>query len=97
MEDYIMNFLESLKSYGESFTVTDSRDFDPEELASVKSAKVVASQYGMSCCFYMKKGGQKYIPLSRDAQACIGDDVDLTKAKLLTLSNGDTVIPRVLI
>ena len=91
------NFLDSLKSYGEGFHVTDDRVFNAEEIACVRRAEVVRSQYGMSCCFYMKSGGQKYIPLSRDAVASVGDEVDVTKAHLLTLSNGEDVIARLLI
>lgn len=84
-----MNIFDSLKSYAEQYEVVDSRSFSPEELAGVKSASVVASQYGMSCCFFMKSGCQKYIPLSRDSIAKVGDPVDCSKAKLLTLKRGD--------
>lgn len=86
-----MNILESLKAYAEQYQVVDSFNFEAEEIASVKIAKVVSSQYGMSCCFYMKSGCQKYLPLSRDSQATanVGDVVDLTKAKVLILQRGD--------
>jgi hypothetical protein len=84
-----MNIFDGMKAYAEQYVVVDSRNFDAEELACVKSAKVVASQYGMSCCFFMKSGCQKYLPLSRDSQANIGDSVDLTKAKVLTLKRGE--------
>ena len=33
----------------------------------------------------MKSGGQTYIPLSNQSSLTVGDDVDLNKAKLLTL------------
>jgi hypothetical protein len=73
-----MNIFASLKSYANSFKVVgDPRHFSQEEIDLVNKAKVVLSQYGMSVCFFMKDGCQKYIPLSRDSVASEGDVVDL--------------------
>ena len=80
-----MNIFATLKSYANQFKVANTRDFTQEELNLVNDAKVVLSQYGMSVCFFMTDGCQKYIPLSRDSVACDGDKVDLKKAKILTL------------
>lgn len=74
-----------LQVYGGNWEVKDSRNFDAEEIAAVKSAHVVASDYGKSVCFLMKSGGQTYIPLSTQSSLEIGDDVDLNTAKVLTL------------
>jgi len=90
-----MNIFASLQKYATKFEVSNTRDFDPEELAQVSSAKVVASQYGLSVCFYMKEGCQKYIPLSRDSSACIGDEVNLSTAKILTLVKDGESINRI--
>ena len=81
-----MNIFASLKTYAGQFKVTKSRNFSAEELNLVNNAKVVLSQYGMSVCFFMTDGCQKYIPLSRDSVANEGDVVDLKKAKILTLA-----------
>ena len=87
---------DSLQVYGGSWNVVDSRSFDAAEIAAVKRAEVVSSQYGSSVCFFMKSGGQTYIPLSNTSSLCVGDDVDLNKAKLLTLHrDGDGDIIRV--
>lgn len=87
---------DSLQVYGGSWNVVDSRPFDAAEIAAVKRAEVVSSQYGSSVCFFMKSGGQTYIPLSNTSSLCVGDDVDLNKAKLLTLHrDGDGDIIRV--
>ena len=59
-----MNIFAGLQKYATKFEVSGSREFNAEELASVNSAKIVASQYGLSVCFFMKEGCQKYIPLS---------------------------------
>ena len=80
-----MNIFATLKAYANSFKPVNTRDFTQEELNLVSKAEVVLSQYGLSVCFFMTDGCQKYIPLSRDSVACEGDTVDLKKAKILTL------------
>lgn len=87
-----MNIFAGLQKYATRYEVKNIRDFNAEELAQISSAKVVASQYGMSVCFYMVEGGQTYVPVSRDSICQIGDAVDVTKAKILTLEkDGDTI------
>lgn len=87
---------DTLQVYGDSWKVVNSRSFEPEEIAAVKSAQVVSSEYGNSVCFFMKSGGQTYIPLSRDCTASVGDTVDITKAKILTLHrDGSANIQRI--
>ena len=91
-----MNIFAGLQVYGGSWEVTASRGFNAEEIAAVKRAQVVASEYGNSVCFYMHSGGQTYIPLSNQSSLIVGDSVDLTKAKLLTLHrDGSDDITRV--
>ena len=85
-----MNIFETLKSYANQFKVANRRAFSQEELNLVNHAEVKLSQYGMSVCFFMKDGCQKYIPLSRDSVASEGDKVDLTKAEILTLKKEGT-------
>ena len=93
-----MNIFSSLQVYGGSWNVVadKTRGFDAEELSQIEKAEVVASEYGNSVCFFMKSGGQSYIPLSRDSTLGVGDSVDITKAKLLTLHrDGSEDITRV--
>lgn len=80
-----MNIFSTLNVYAEKYAVKDTRKFTPEELAAVDHAVVVESQYGLSACFYMKAGGQTYIPMSTEATAGLGEELDLTKAELVTL------------
>ena len=80
-----MNIFAGLQVYAGKWNVVSSREFDDEEKAAVKRAEVVASEYGNSVCFFMHTGGQTYIPLSNQSTLGIGDEVDLNKAKLLTL------------
>jgi hypothetical protein len=90
------NVFAGLTKYADNWKVVDEREFNSEEIAAVKSASVVSSQYGNSVCFLMKSGGQTYIPLSRDSELAVGDSVDLSQAKLLTLHrDGDGDIIRV--
>jgi len=44
----------------------------------------------------MRSGGQTYIPVSRDSNFAVGDNIDLDKVQLLTLHrDGDEDIVRV--
>lgn len=91
-----MNIFNSLRVYAGKWAVKSSRDFSQEEIDAISSASVVDSQYGNSVCFMMKSGGQTFIPLSTNSTLGLGDTVDLTKAKLLTLGReGEADIYRV--
>lgn len=91
-----MNIFNSLKNYAGKWQVKESRNFSQEEINSVSDAYVVESQYGNSVCFVMIGGGQTYIPLSTNSSLGLGDSVDVSKAKLLTLSRaGEADIQRV--
>ena len=93
-----MNIFNGLQVYGGSWNVVaaKTRSFNEEELALINRAEVVASEYGNSVCFFMKSGGQTYIPLSKNSNLGVGDTVDITKVKLLTLHrDGNEDITRV--
>lgn len=91
-----MNIFSNLRVYAGKWMQKDSRDFTQDEINAVQSAKVVDSQYGNSVCFFMKSGGSTFIPLSNTSSLAVGDSVDLSKAKLLTLAReGDADIYRV--
>ena len=91
-----MNIFNSLHKYASKWKMTSSRDFSKEEIDAVEKAEVVVSQYGNSVCFTMKVGRQTFIPLSNNSSLGVGESVDVTKAKLLTLSKeGEADIFRV--
>lgn len=91
-----MNILNAIKVYAEGWKVSASRDFTQEELEGVSEAYTVDSQYGTSVCLVLKSGGKGFIPLDRDSAVGAGVSVDLSKAKLLTLSrSGEADIYRV--
>ena len=85
------NIFSSLRVYAGKWNLKSSRAFSPEEVAAVASAVVVASQYGNSVCFTMVGGGQTFIPLSQNSAKAVGDSIDLTSAKLLTLEKSGEV------
>lgn len=93
-----MNVFAGKTVYGEgAWQVVEKRAFEAEELAMVKNAEVVPSDYGLSVCFFMVKGGQIYIPLSRDSKLNAGDSLDPSKAEILTLhKEGSGTIERIL-
>ena len=91
-----MNIFSTLRIYAGKWNVKESRSFTSDEVAAVQSATVVDSQYGQSVCFMMVGGGMSYIPLDQNSSKATGDTVDLTEAKLLTLSKqGEADIYRV--
>ena len=91
-----MNIFSLLKTYAGKWTVKATREFTPEEIAAVSSAVVVASEYGNSVCFHMAAGGMTFIPLANDSTKGVGESINLSECKLLTLSReGEADINRV--
>lgn len=80
-----MNIFSALRVYAGKWQEKKVESFKAEEIALVDRAEVVESQYGLSVCFFMKAGGQSYIPLDQNSTAAIGDNIDLTKAQVVTL------------
>ena len=80
-----MNVFNSLASYAGKYSIKSSRKFSEEEKSTVKSATVVPSEFGLSVCFFMKNGAQKYIPLSTDSAKGAGESIDLDSAEILML------------
>ena len=91
------NVFGGLQVYGESWMKVNERAFNADEIAAVRSNSVVNSNFGKSVCFFMKGGGQTYIPLSKQgADAPLGSSIDMSTAKLVTLHRqGDGNILRV--
>lgn len=90
------NIFASLRQYAGKWAVKSSRNFTEEEISAVSSNQVVASQYGNSLCFFMKNGGMTFIPMSNTSTKGIGESVDLTSAKLVTLGKeGESDIYRI--
>ena len=91
-----MNLFSGLRVYGGRWAEKSSRKFTQDELALVTKAQVVESQYGNSCCFFMKNGTTMYVPMSTDAKSRAGDMVDLHFAEIVTLEKqGEKDIQRI--
>jgi len=91
-----MNIFSALRVYAGKWSEKKVESFKAEEIALVDKAEGVESQYGLSVCFFMKAGGQSYIPLDQNSSAAIGDTIDLTKAQVVTLcKQGENDIYRV--
>lgn len=80
-----MNVFYSLTSYAGSYSLKSSRKFSDEEKAAVNRASVVPSEFGLSVCFFMKNGSQKYIPLSNDSAKSAGEAIEMDSAEILVL------------
>ena len=91
-----MDFLSNLRSYVGKWAVKSTEKMSKNDIKSVESAKVVPSQYGLSVCFVMKAGGQKFLPISNDCNLEEGDTVDLSTAEIITLGrDGEKDIYRI--
>lgn len=80
------NFFDTKKAYGGKWQPVDERKFTEEEKAMIAKAIVVASDYGLSCCFFMKSGDLYFQPMAKDSQATCGDELDIDEIKIITLS-----------
>lgn len=94
-----MGFLDSLRTYAGAWEVTNTEKLSAAELKTVDKIEVVSkdNEWGtsVSMCFFMKGGGRKYVPLSRDSQLEEGDIVDPKSVEILTLErDGDDPIYR---
>ena len=90
------NLFETLTKYGEKWQVRESRQFTAEEINAISRNTIVSSEFGLSVCFYLKSGGCSFIPLSNTSKKGIGESIDMTTAKVLTLGReGEKDIHRV--
>lgn len=76
---------DELTTYGEKWSVKNSESLSEVAINAVASTEVVNSNYGLSVCFHMVKGGTKFIPLSNNCSLNIGDTANLSKGRILTL------------
>ena len=91
-----MNIFSALRVYAGKWSEKAKRAFTSDEISAVEKATVVDSQYGQSVCFLMVGGGMTYIPLDQNSSKATGEEVDLNKAELVTLSKqGEADIYRV--
>lgn len=80
----------SLKKYQDTWEEVSREQFDAEDVASIESAEVVPSQWGLSVKITWNSSDVSYIPISQrvDDDIMIGQQVDLSKCFLVTLRRG---------
>lgn len=90
------NLFSGLTIYAQKWEVKDEVALDAEDKAKFTSAKVVSSDFGKSVCFFLKGGGQHYIPMSNQGeQLAVGDSVNLDAISIQILGRpGDKDIMR---
>ena len=80
------NIFGNLTVYAGKWNLKSEVSLDAEDKAMFSSAKVVSSEYGKSVCFFLKSGGQQYIPMSNQGvQLNVGDNVNLDKVNIQVL------------
>lgn len=91
-----MNFFSNKKVYGGKWSVKSIFKFSDAEKALVAKAVVVDSDYGNSCCFFMKDGTTIYTPMSNDSRSDVGDILNLDNIEIIVLEKaGEKDIERI--
>ena len=84
-----MGFLDSLRTYAGAWEETGREKLSTSEVKSIDRVEVVEkdNDWGtsISMCFFMKSGGKKYVPLSRNCDLQDGDTVDPKSIEIITL------------
>ena len=79
----------SLKKYQDTWEEVSREQFDAEDIASIESAEVVPSQWGLSVKITYVSGDVSFLPISqRVEEPVIGQQVDPAKCFLVTLRRG---------
>lgn len=92
-----MGLLASLTTYNKGWEEV-SREMlsEDKDFKEIESATVVDKEQNWgtshSICLFMKGGGKKYLPLSRDSELEDGDEVNLESIEIIELErDGDTI------
>lgn len=81
--------------YG-SWTVRASYPVSDADKKAIKSAEIVASNFGKSVCFTMISGAQCFIPVANDCRPAIGQKVSPDDMEVVELEKpGEGIIKRV--
>ena len=94
-----MGFLDSLTTYASAWKETGREKLSANDIKSIDKIEVVEkdNDWGtsVSMCFFMKSGGKKYVPLSRECDLEDGDTVNPKSVEIITLErDGDDPIYR---
>ena len=76
----------------------ESRYFTNQEIDAVRSLSIVNTPKGKAICFFMKKGGQNYIPLlpSIEDKHSLGEAPDIRKLSIIKFhKEGDGITLRI--
>lgn len=71
--------------YASKYQVVESREFNEDEKNAVRSNTIVDSEYGLSVCFHLVRGGNMYYPLSKNSTKKVGESLDMNTSKIITL------------
>ena len=74
-----------INPYRKKWTIKSVERFTQEEIRLVAKAQVVDSEYGASCCFFMKNGSTIFVPMSNDSKANVGDILKMSEIEIVTL------------
>jgi len=82
------------KIYGDGWKEVERRDFNRDEKKMIAKAEVTQGNYGLSCCFFIKGGGQVYYGFTKASQDYVkeGTTYSLDELDIVELErNGETI------
>lgn len=90
-----MSIFGNVKIYAEEWAETSVNALEQADKDILREVVTTESEYGISACFFLKKGGRFYIPMDRDSKVGIGEVLDMDKIKVKTLERSGETINRV--
>jgi hypothetical protein len=91
-----MSLFSNVKIYAGNWNVKSVDKLEQADKDAIKNVVTTSSDYGISACFFLKRGGQFYIPMSRDANVGVGEVLDVDKIEVITLEkDGENDIQRI--
>jgi hypothetical protein len=90
-----MSIFGNVKIYAEEWAETSVNALEQADKDILREVVTTESEYVISACFFLKKGGRFYIPMDRDSKVGIGEVLDMDKIKVKTLERSGETINRV--
>jgi hypothetical protein len=95
--EMLENIFAGLRHYPVNWEVAGVRSLKDSEKNLIRKAEIISSDYGNSCCFFMKNGTKTFIPMDKDYTAKgVGEFLDLDKIEIVKyVRDGDSPINRI--
>ena len=91
------NIFAGLRAYLGPWEISSVRSLNESEKNLILRAEIVDSDYGSSCCFFMKNGTKTFMPMDKDYSGkSIGEVLDVNKIEIVKyVCEGQSPVNRV--